>query len=166
MSKLQIVKNKIIPKSDLDALKSVWNLKDQKVVFTNGCFDLIHRGHIEYLAMAADKADLLVIGLNTDDSVKRLKGEGRPVQDQEARAIVLSAIHFVDYVIFFEEDTPAELIQAVEPDVLVKGADYDNEDIAGYDFVTSNGGVVETIPLSPGYSTSSIIEKLLITRND
>lgn len=165
MSKLQIIQDKIISKSDLNALKGAWNLKDQKVAFTNGCFDLMHRGHVEYLAMAADKADLLVIGLNTDDSVKRLKGEGRPVQDQMARAIVLAALHFVDYVIFFEEDTPDGLIRAVEPDVLIKGADYNNEDIVGYDFVTSNGGVVETVPLSPGYSTSAIIEKLATNPN-
>ena len=128
-----------------------------KVVFTNGCFDILHRGHIEYLSKAADMGDVLVVGLNTDASVKRLKGEGRPVNHEEARALVLSSLSFVDAVVLFDEDTPYELIKAVHPDVLVKGADYKVEDIVGYDIVTSYGGTVTTVPLVEGYSTTKLL---------
>lgn len=136
---------------------SVLRSQGMKVVFTNGCFDILHRGHIEYLSKAADMGDVLVVGLNTDASVRRLKGEGRPVNNEEARALVLASLSFVDAVVLFDEDTPYELIKAVHPDVLVKGADYKVEEIVGYDIVTSYGGKVETVPLVEGYSTTKLL---------
>ena len=135
-----------------------------KVVFTNGCFDILHRGHVEYLAKAADLGDILVVGLNTDASVRRLKGEGRPVNNQEARALVLASLSFVDAVVLFDDDTPYNLIKTLRPDVLVKGADYQPEAIVGYDIVTSYGGTVTTIPLVEGYSTTNFIERLNINQ--
>jgi D-beta-D-heptose 7-phosphate kinase/D-beta-D-heptose 1-phosphate adenosyltransferase len=130
-----------------------------KIVFTNGCFDLLHRGHIYYLSRARELGDLLVVGLNSDASVRLLKGPGRPVNMQEARAEVLGALAFVDYIIVFEEETPLKLITALEPDILVKGGDYKAEDIVGYREVSSRGGRVETIPLLEGYSSTSIIDR-------
>jgi rfaE bifunctional protein nucleotidyltransferase chain/domain len=135
----------------------VFHSQGSKVVFTNGCFDILHRGHVEYLAKAADMGDVLVVGLNTDASVRRLKGESRPVNNQEARALVLASLSFVDAVILFDEDTPYELIKAVRPDVLVKGADYKPEEIVGYDIVTSYGGKVEVVDLVEGYSTTQLL---------
>ena len=158
MDNLQLIKNKIFgiaQRSTLSAQLSHW--QGLKIVFTNGCFDLLHRGHVEYLSKAADMGDVLVVGLNTDASVKRLKGEGRPVNNEEARALVLSSLSFVDAVVLFDEDTPYELIKAVHPDVLVKGADYKVEDIVGYDIVTSYGGTVTTVPLVEGYSTTQLL---------
>ena len=130
-----------------------------RIVFTNGCFDLLHRGHIYYLAGAREMGDLLVVGLSSDSSVRILNGEGRPVNDQAARAGVLGALVMVDYIILFEEDTPLNLIRSVRPDVLVKGGDYKIEEIVGHSEVTSWGGSVVTIPLLEGYSTSSILDK-------
>lgn len=140
-------------------LKS-WRSSGKKIVFTNGCFDVLHRGHIEYLAQAADMGDILIIGLNTDNSVKRLKGESRPVNDQHARALLLAALSFVDAVTLFDEDTPFNLIKTVMPDILVKGGDYRIEDIVGHDIVEANGGKVVTIPLTEGYSTTKTLRKL------
>ncbi|MBO6027201.1 MAG: D-glycero-beta-D-manno-heptose 1-phosphate adenylyltransferase [Bacteroidales bacterium] len=160
MDSLQLIKNKISNRSSLTSHLSQWRAQGLKVVFTNGCFDLLHRGHVEYLAKAADMGDVLVVGLNTDASVRRLKGEGRPVNDENARALVLAALSFVDAVVLFDEDTPYELIKAVRPDVLVKGADYKPEEIVGYDIVTSYGGRVETIDLVEGYSTTGMIASL------
>jgi len=159
MDKLSIVKNKISTQEDLPKWLSWSRFQQKKIVFTNGCFDIIHRGHIEYLAKAASYGDLLVIGLNTDSSVKRLKGEKRPLLDQLARATILAALQFVDKVVYFEEDTPLQLIQFIQPHVLVKGSDYKAENIVGYDVVKQNGGIVVTIDFIDGYSTSSIIEK-------
>lgn len=162
MDSLQIIKNKIFPtthRSSLITQCSTWRAQGLKIVFTNGCFDLLHRGHIELLSKASDMGDVLVVGLNTDASVRRLKGENRPVNDEEARALVLAALGSVDAVALFDEDTPYELIKALRPDVLVKGADYKPEEIVGYDIVTANGGVVKTVPLVKGYSTTSIIDR-------
>lgn len=131
--------------------------KNNRIVFTNGCFDLLHRGHVYYLSKAREMGDLLVVGLNSDASVSRLKGEGRPVNDQNARAEVLGALGMVDHIIIFEEDTPLDLIKTVKPDLLVKGGDYRVEDIVGYENVISNGGKVLTIPILEGYSSTSII---------
>lgn len=133
--------------------------KKNKMVFTNGCFDILHRGHIYYLSKARELGDLLIIGLNSDASVAKLKGPGRPVNKQEARAEVLGALAFVDYIIVFEQETPLNLVSALEPDLLVKGGDYKVEDIVGYHEVTSRGGSVVTIPLLEGYSSSSIIQR-------
>lgn len=153
--------NKIIrKKEELECTLSQWRFKSEKIVFTNGCFDILHRGHVEYLTKAAALGSKLVIGLNTDASVKRLKGESRPINDQEARAIILSSLIFTDRIIFFEEDTPLELIRYIQPDILVKGSDYKPEDIVGYDIVKAKGGVVVTIDLTEGFSTTAILERV------
>ena len=158
MDNLQLIKNKIFGIAQRSTLSAqLYHWQGLKIVFTNGCFDLLHRGHVEYLSKAADMGDVLVVGLNTDASVKRLKGEGRPVNNEEARALVLASLSFVDAVVLFDEDTPYELIKAVHPDVLVKGADYKVEDIVGYDIVTSYGGTVTTVPLVEGYSTTQLL---------
>ena len=145
---------------DIDHMVAIWNFQNKKIVFTNGCFDLIHRGHVDYLAKASEFGDVLVVGLNTDDSVKRIKGEHRPVSDEDARANILASMLFVDGVFFFDEDTPYELIKRVNPNVLVKGADYKEEDIVGYDIVKANNGEIKTIDLVEGYSTTNLIEKV------
>jgi rfaE bifunctional protein nucleotidyltransferase chain/domain len=129
-----------------------------RIVFTNGCFDIIHRGHIYYLSKARELGDLLIIGLNSDESVSRLKGKGRPINPQMARAEVLGALGMVDYIILFEEDTPLNLINGIKPDLLVKGGDYNVKEIVGYSEVTSSGGQVVTIPILEGYSTTSILK--------
>ena len=139
---------------------SLWRFKDDKIVFTNGCFDILHRGHIEYLAKAASLGTKLVIGLNTDASVKRLKGDSRPINDENARALLLASLVFVDKVILFDTDTPRDLIDFVQPDVLVKGGDYKSEEIVGHDIVKAKGGEVITINFIEGYSTTSMIEKM------
>jgi len=131
----------------------------QRVVFTNGCFDILHRGHVEYLHRARSLGDLLVVGLNSDESVRRLKGPTRPVNPQEDRAYVLASLDAVDAVTLFEEDTPRELIAALLPDVLVKGGDYRLEDIVGAEEVTEAGGEVVIAPLVPGRSTTSILQR-------
>ena len=135
-------------------------LHRQKIVFTNGCFDVLHYGHVHYLAQARQLGDLLVVGLNSDASVRRLKGESRPVNPEQARAFVLAALEMVDYVCLFEEDTPYELIAAVKPDVLVKGGDYAVDNIVGSDIVKGRDGEVVVLPFVEGFSSSSIIEKL------
>lgn len=160
MSEIQYIYNKILNNSTLSSRLDEWRRLNCKVVFTNGCFDILHRGHVEYLAQAAEKGDVLLIGLNTDASVRRLKGEERPINDEQSRAVLLAALEFVDAVVLFDEDTPYSLIETVRPDVLVKGADYKPEDIVGYDIVTSYGGIVETIPLVEGISTTKIVEKM------
>jgi rfaE bifunctional protein nucleotidyltransferase chain/domain len=139
---------------------AAWKIDSKKVVFTNGVFDLLHLGHITYLSKAAELGDKLIIGLNTDASVKRLKGESRPVNDQNNRAALLAALFFVDAVILFDEDTPRELISRLLPDVLIKGADYTVENIAGAKEVLANGGEVKTIKLVEGYSSTNIINKI------
>lgn len=138
---------------------SLWRFKDDKIVFTNGCFDILHKGHIEYLAKAASLGTKLVIGLNTDASVKRLKGDSRPVNDENARALLLASLVFVDKVILFDTDTPRDLIDFVQPDVLVKGGDYKPEEIVGYDIVKAKGGEIVTLDFVEGYSTTSLIGK-------
>lgn len=130
------------------------------VVFTNGCFDIIHSGHTQYLAKARQMGDCLFLGLNSDASVKRLKGEERPINNQDDRAIVLDALKAVDYVVLFEEDTPFNLIKQILPNLLVKGGDYKAEDIVGYDIVTQHGGDVVTISFVEGKSTTNIINKI------
>lgn len=135
-------------------------LHQQKIVFTNGCFDILHRGHATYLAQARQMGDLLVVGLNSDASVRRLKGPDRPVNDEQSRALLLAALEMVDYVVLFEEDTPYNLILKVKPDLLVKGGDYDIDNIVGADFVRQRGGEVRTIPFVQGFSSSSIIDHL------
>lgn len=158
------IKSKILSEDNLNILINEWREKNQKIVFTNGCFDLLHLGHIDYLAKAKDLGDKLIIGVNTDNSVRRLKGIYRPLQDENSRLHILAALEFVDAVILFNEDTPYELIKKIQPDVLVKGADYKIEDIVGYDIVTSRGGEVKTIEYLEGYSTTSIEQRILKSR--
>jgi rfaE bifunctional protein nucleotidyltransferase chain/domain len=152
--------NKIL---DLDSLKNLvntWQAAGEKVVFTNGVFDLLHIGHLTYMAKASELGDKLIIGLNADSSVKRLKGEDRPVNDQNNRAALLAALFFVDAITIFEEDTPFNLISTLMPDILVKGADYSIENIVGAKEVLANGGEVKTITFVDGYSSTSIINKI------
>jgi len=130
------------------------------VVFTNGCFDILHYGHIHYLAQARDLGDRLVIGLNSDDSVRRLKGPGRPINDQATRQYLLAALAMVDAVVIFDQDTPLELIRLIVPDVLVKGGDWSPDAIVGSDIVLGNGGTVKSLPFVEGYSTSRIEKKI------
>ena len=137
-----------------------WQIHNEKVVFTNGCFDILHLGHIDYLAKAADLGDRLIIGVNTDNSVSSIKGPSRPIIDEVTRATKLAALLFVDAVILFGEDTPLTLIDAVKPDVLVKGGDYTIDTIVGADAVLSRGGKVDIIPFLPGHSTTAIIDKI------
>lgn len=160
MDKLSIIKNKIYTAQSIQPILNIWRFKSDKIVFSNGCFDILHRGHVEYLAQAANLGNRLIIGLNTDNSVKRLKGEKRPFQDETSRSIVLASLLFVDAVVLFDEDTPYELIKNIKPDILVKGNDYKPEQIAGYDIVTNNGGSVVTVNLVEGYSTTSVLNKL------
>lgn len=149
--------------TELSALKTKvesWKSEGRKVVFTNGVFDLIHIGHITYLSKAAELGDKLIIGLNSDTSVKRIKGESRPVNGQDSRAALLASFFFVDAVVVFEEDTPLNLITTLIPDVLIKGADYAIENIVGAKEVIANGGEVKTITFVEGYSSTSIIKKI------
>jgi len=149
--------------SDLASLKSrinTWKNEGKKVVFTNGVFDLLHIGHITYLSKAAELGDKLIIGLNADSSVKRIKGDSRPINPQDSRAALLASFFFVDAVVVFEEDTPLNLITALMPDILIKGADYTIDNIVGAKEVLANGGEVETITFVEGYSSTSIIQKI------
>lgn len=161
LNNLQLIQSRVKPLEELIHLRAVWKFKDQKVVFTNGCFDIFHLGHLEYLSAAADLGARLVIGLNSDNSVRRQnKGTDRPINNEESRALVLAALSLTDAVVLFDTDTPEDLIRAIKPDVLVKGADWEGKEIAGADFVKSYGGVVQTISLTEGFSTTSIIQKI------
>ena len=138
-----------------------WKLSGQKIVFTNGCFDILHRGHVEYLTEAKACGDKLVTALNSDTSVRGLKGDPRPIQSQEDRAVILDALESVDLVVIFDQETPAKIIKTLLPNVLVKGGDYTPDIIVGADIVTENGGEVKVIPFRSGQSTSSIVEKII-----
>jgi rfaE bifunctional protein nucleotidyltransferase chain/domain len=153
-------KNKLIASADFDQLGNELKTKHQKLVFTNGCFDLLHAGHVVFLEEAKSLGDYLMVAVNSDSSVSRLKGKNRPIIPLDQRICMLSAITFVDAVVVFDADTPESLIKAVKPDVLVKGNDYDVSNIAGAQFVMSYGGIVKTLPLLEGISTSSIIRKI------
>jgi D-beta-D-heptose 7-phosphate kinase/D-beta-D-heptose 1-phosphate adenosyltransferase len=150
----------IYTKEDFTKVRQGLKGKNRKVVFTNGCFDIIHRGHVEYLYEAKSLGDYLVVGLNSDDSVRRLKGETRPLQNQGDRAYVLDSLKCVDAVIIFGEDTPYELIKSVLPDFLVKGGDWKEADIVGSDIVTGNGGKVISLKFVDSYSTTNLINKI------
>ncbi len=151
---------KIKSQKELRATIEGWQSNGEKVVFSNGCFDILHLGHIDYLEKARNLGDRLVIGLNSDDSVKKLKGEERPINKELARSRMLAALAFVDGISIFNEDTPQELIKFLQPDILVKGSDYSIETIVGADFVIARGGEVKTIDLVDGYSTTDIIKKI------
>lgn len=151
---------KIFNREKLKNMISVWNFQDKKIVFTNGCFDILHLGHIDYLSKAKDEGNILIIGLNTDNSVSRIKGKNRPITDENSRAKILASLQFVDGVVLFDEDTPYELIKLIQPDVLVKGSDYKPEDIVGYDIVKAKNGKVVTIVFLEGYSTTAIENRI------
>lgn len=160
MTSIDYIRKKIFSQDELKYTLAYWHFKQYKIVFTNGCFDILHKGHIDYLSKASDLGDVLIIGLNSDNSVKRLKGEERPLQDQDSRALLLASLVFVDAVVSFSEDTPYNLIKKVQPDILVKGGDYKPEEIVGYDIVKERNGKVVTIDFLEGFSTSIIAEKI------
>jgi len=160
MDYLAHMQTRIVTDDHLNGLLTYWRLKDEKIVFTNGCFDILHRGHVEYLAKAASLGDLLFVGINSDQSVRKLKGNDRPIQDEYSRALMTASLRFVTAVMLFDEDTPYQLIKRVQPDVLVKGGDYQEKDIVGADIVRNKGGEVETVDFTDGYSSSKIIEKI------
>jgi D-glycero-beta-D-manno-heptose 1-phosphate adenylyltransferase len=155
-------KNKILSLEEAIATVKAWKTTGQKLVFTNGCFDILHKGHADYLYRAKSLGDKLVVGVNTDNSVRRQgKSASRPLQDEKARAFILASLAAVDLVVLFDEDTPLDLIKSLLPDILVKGADYKAEDIVGYKEVTSNGGEVKTLSFIEGYSTTNIENKII-----
>jgi len=161
MNHLEHIESKIWHMNkELEWQLAVWRFHEHKIVFTNGCFDLLHLGHIDYLTKAAAEGTLMIVGMNSDESVQRIKGDSRPIKDEKSRAITLAALGFVGAVVIFEEDTPQNLIQLVQPDVLVKGKDYQVKDIVGADIVEKKGGQVVTMDLVEGYSTSDIIDKI------
>ena len=153
--------HKIISLEEIGTRVRSWRKESQKLVFTNGCFDILHSGHIRYLQTAAGFGEILLLGLNSDSSVRNLKGPRRPIMTQADRAYLLSAIEALDYIVIFGEETPFKLIQIVIPDVLVKGGDYLPEDVVGYDTVKENGGCVKIVPYVEGKSTSGIVNSIL-----
>jgi D-glycero-beta-D-manno-heptose 1-phosphate adenylyltransferase len=160
LKRADLIPNKIVTTAQLILQMAQWRFAGKKVAFTNGVFDILHIGHIASLSQAAAEADCLVVALNTDASVKRLKGESRPVNNQEARSLIMAAMVMVDAVVLFDEDTPFELITAILPDVIVKGGDYTLEQIVGAKEVIANGGRVVINPILEGYSTTGIIQKM------
>lgn len=162
MTKSEIIQKKIFQTDSLEFSQRLayWRYKGFSIVFTNGCFDLLHYGHVDYLTKASDLGDVLIVGLNTDASVQRIKGPSRPVSDEKSRAMLLASMQMVHAVVLFNEETPLDLIRLVQPDVLIKGADYTAENIVGYDIVQSKGGIIKTIDFVEGYSTSNIIDKI------
>lgn len=169
MKKLGVIQSRIHTAETISRAVARWRLKGEKIVFTNGCFDILHLGHVDYLAKAADLGTRLVVGVNSDDSVKRLgKGDSRPIQDEHSRSMIIASLHAVDAVIIFNEDTPYETIKLIQPDVIVKGADYDIDEtdpsskkyIVGADVVKAKGGTVATIEYLPGHSTTNIEKRI------
>jgi D-glycero-beta-D-manno-heptose 1-phosphate adenylyltransferase len=160
MTYFKKIHNKIQNQEDIKASVSHWQSKGYKIVFTNGCFDLLHYGHIHYLAEAKDLGDKLIVGLNAAPSVRRLKGPHRPINDELTRQHLLAALQMVDAVVVFEEDTPYNLIKIIMPDILVKGGDWQPHQIVGSDIVLANGGKVMSLPYIEGYSTTNIEKKI------
>ncbi|MCB0695710.1 MAG: D-glycero-beta-D-manno-heptose 1-phosphate adenylyltransferase [Chitinophagaceae bacterium] len=160
MHKRQWIEDKITDLEVLQRRVNIWRSAGKKIVFTNGCFDILHRGHLELIADAADKGNVLIVGVNSDSSVKKLKGNDRPIYHEQDRLFQLASLLCVDAVCLFDEDTPENLIRTIRPDVLVKGGDYSIETIVGAEFVMSYGGRVEVIPFVAGYSTSSVITNI------
>jgi len=160
MSELHKINDKIISLEELKARIESWKANGEKIVFTNGCFDILHRGHVEVLAKTADLGDKLIIGLNSDSSIKKLKKENRPIVDEKSRALLLAAFSFVDAIVLFSEQTPINLIAEIKPDILAKGGDYEIQEIVGHNIVQGNGGEVITIPLTEGFSSTNIMDKI------
>ena len=158
--KTQLSQKKIFNRVDLQTVVNSWKRSGEKIVFTNGCFDIVHLGHIDYLEKTSHLADRMIIGVNTDNSVSRIKGPERPIINEVSRTRLLASLGFIDAVVLFDDETPLKLINEVMPDVLVKGKDYDVSNIVGADIVIGNGGKVETIELINGYSTTNIINKI------
>ncbi|MFT3702342.1 MAG: D-glycero-beta-D-manno-heptose 1-phosphate adenylyltransferase [Agriterribacter sp.] len=156
----QLIKNKIYTIDGMRHQVNRWKLLGKKVVFTNGCFDILHQGHIEILSQAAASGEILVVGVNTDASVKNLKGEGRPVNNESFRALMLASLTIVDAVVLFDEPTPLNLIQEIEPSVLLKGGDYTISQVVGAEEVIKKGGEVKIVPIVNGYSTTALIKKI------
>lgn len=155
-----LIQKKILDQSTLAHQLGIWRFMDKKIVFTNGCFDILHLGHIDYLCKAAELGDVLIVGLNSSNSVSRIKGPHRPINDELQRSMIIASLHFVNNVILFNHETPYELIKIIQPDVLVKGADYKPEDIVGADIVKQKGGKILTLDYLPGYSTTLIEQKI------
>ncbi len=164
VDKNEKMRSKIVDREEALSMLSIWHYMGLKVVFTNGCFDIIHKGHVDYLSRASSLGDRMIIGLNTDKSVGDLQGPNRPVQDERSRAEILASMFFVDAVVLFDEETPFELINFLKPDILVKGSDYSIDKIVGADVVMANGGRVETMDFIDGYSTTNIINKIKNTK--
>ena len=160
MTNLLSIKSKIYTLSELIEQSKIWRSKGDKIIFTNGCFDLVHRGHVEVLANTADLGDRLIIGLNSDTSIYKLKGEKRPIIDENSRAILLASLQFIDAIVLFSEATPYKLIEAILPDILAKGGDYKVEEVTGHELVLRNGGEVILVPFIHGFSTTNIINKI------
>lgn len=160
MKKTDTIPEKIFSREEIPLQSIRWRLKSKTIGFTNGVFDILHQGHIKILSEAAAFTDMLVVGVNSDASVKRLKGESRPVNDERARALILASLIMVDAVVIFDEDTPLELIKSIKPDVLIKGGDYTVDSIVGAKEVMAENGKVEIIPLEQGFSTSGIIDRI------
>jgi len=160
MSHLEKINDKIISLEALKLRVENWKSSSEKIVFTNGCFDILHRGHIDVLAKTADLGDKLIIGLNSDSSIRKLKEDNRPIVDEKSRALLLAAFSFVDAIVLFSEQTPFNLITDIKPDILAKGGDYKIEEIVGHEVVQQNGGEVITIPLTEGFSSTNIIDKI------
>jgi len=156
-----MIHEKIKPLAEIRMIRNQLRAEKKRVVFTNGVFDILHRGHVEYLEKARAMGDVLILGLNSDSSARALKSSGRPLTNQDDRAIVLAALESVDYICFFNEETPARLIRELLPDVLIKGGDYKIEDIVGRETVQENGGEVAVIPLTPGKSTTDLIRRIV-----
>ena len=160
MSQFNTLKNKIFSLENLKTQVEKWKATGEKVVFTNGCFDIVHQGHIEVLARTADLGTKLIIGLNSDSSIQKLKGKNRPIIQQQSRAILLASFSFVDALVLFSEDTPINLISTLLPDVLAKGGDYKIKTIVGHEIVQKNGGEVILVPFVDGFSSTTIIDKI------
>ena len=156
----------VIDRTELLNIRQSIREQNKKIVFTNGCFDILHAGHVDYLLKAKEMGDILIVAINSDSSMKRIKGESRPITPEQERLFVISSLTPVDYVTLFDEDTPFEIINYLIPDVLVKGADWSIENIVGRDIVEKNGGQVQNIKFEIGQSTSQIIDKILETYKD
>ena len=160
MSHLNKLNTKIYSLEELENQVNAWKQAGEEVVFTNGCFDIIHKGHIEVLAQTADLGDRLIVGLNADSSIHKLKGKNRPIIDEQSRSFLLASLSFVDAVVLFSEDTPINLISTLNPDVLAKGGDYEISTIIGHKVVQENGGKVILVPFLDGFSSTTIIDKI------
>ncbi|PID61254.1 MAG: D-glycero-beta-D-manno-heptose 1-phosphate adenylyltransferase [Ignavibacteriae bacterium] len=160
------MKNSLKNLSEIIEIKNKLKSENKKIVFTNGCFDIIHAGHVDYLIKAKKQGDVLIVGLNSDDSIRRLKGESRPIVPQTERAFILNNLKPVDYVVLFEEETPINLIEKIVPDILIKGGDWKIDNIVGKDVVEKSGGVVKTIEFVTAQSTTNIIQKVIDTHNE